>query len=179
MKKLSFALLVCTGMAMWNSQAMADDVILDAHFSASGSYAAKSSEHDDLSPYKGWAQITLYNDTTDESWSGIHFSIFQVANGSSLQNVYFVNATPYEPTCTLGVASSSIIAPTTTTGAEMDVTFSTALAPGSNCTIKVYTDNTTDKKRFGVSYYPVAVPEPVTLAMLGIGGALLASRRRK
>lgn len=184
MKKLSFVILILAGMAIWGSQATAHSMDITAHFTSAGIGAAQSSEHEDADPFKGWATMYLYNDTVSDYFTGIHFSIFSVPGGSAIDHVFFIDQdllnnppTTYPPESPLGIASYTITPPTSTTGAQMLIYFDTPLAPGEDAWVKVYTDNRQDKGRFGVSYYPV--PEPATLALLGIGMAFFAARRRK
>ena len=138
--------------------------------------------HDDATPYKGWANVDLYNDT-NVSWSGFQFTFYQVTGGSQLADLYFVSgiigATDCDPTSSQGVASWIIQNPPGTIPATMDVTFITPIAPNSEGSVKVYTDNTIDQKRFGLSINPVEVPEPITLLFLSLGLVGTALRRKK
>lgn len=180
MKRFGLLLMMCATTILWGSQVQADDVNISETLTGSGPAFTIFAEHEDKPEYKGWALVTLYNDST-ESWSGINFQIFSVPNGSRIDKVLFIDSPEaYEPTSTPNALMDwTIVDPTSTTGAQMNVLFATPVAPETSCTVKVYTDNTAEKGRFGLSFYPVAVPEPASLALLGIGMTLFAGRRRK
>jgi hypothetical protein len=186
MKKLSLFLLAMAGMMIWSSQAKACDVEVNGYFEVAGPAAAQTAIHEDVEPFKGWAKVYLFNDTDTEYFTGIHFNTFCVTGGSAINHVFFIDTdtlvtpnVPYPPSSSQGIDGYAITLPTSTSGAEMVVNFVTPLAPGESGWVKVYTDNRMDKGKFGVSYYPLSVPEPATLALLGMGITFFASRRRK
>ena len=134
-------------------------------------------EHDDQSPFKGYLHLEVTN-TGDESWGDFHFEIYHVPGQGAIDNVDWVDDSPYEPTSSQG--GLSWVIDNVAVGATLDLYFySDPVAPGETATFDVYTDNTTDKVFFGVLMYPSPVPEPGTLILMGIAGMCLYYPRRR
>ncbi len=64
--------------------------------------------------------------------------------------------------------------------ATMDLFFyGDPIAYGQKAKIRVYTDNTVSKhSSFSILAHPTPVPEPVTLALFGLGAMAVIKRRR-
>ncbi len=154
--------------------AMAHDGEINWTFTSLTPYSV---EHNDDEPFKGWVLANVYNDT-DEAWTDFHFEIFSI--GFSVANVDFIDYAPYQPTSSVS-SFTYVINNAPATGATFDFYFAAnPILPGQSAWFKVYTDNTTDKKRFGVMIYPT-VPEPASVvamagSLLGLAGMI---RRRK
>jgi hypothetical protein len=147
---------------------LADDTSATFHFTGTGAGVFQTTIHEDIEPFKGSALVTVFNDS-NESWGAIHFEIFSV--GFSVANVDFVDGGTLNPTSSQ-VLDSWAINNAPTTGSTMDLFFgSNPVAPGTSAWFKVYTDNTTDQKRFGLMTYPLPVPEPSSL--LALSGSLV------
>lgn len=164
---------MCLVFACGTAQVMADDVEWTTTFTT---LAAQTTEHADVEPFKGSAKVIVENDTLDY-WTDFHFQVFSVA-GSNITSTIFVEGGSLDPTSSQSGLTWTI--DNNPAGATMNLYFSDTVAPGETAWFKVYTDNTTDMQRFGLSIYPT-VPEPGSMLafMSGlIGFAGLALRRR-
>jgi hypothetical protein len=141
----------------------ADDIDVTTSFDGVGIGVAEQSDHTDADPWKGWLNLTVTNDG-DEAWGDFHFEIFQVS--SPVDNVDFIVSSPYEPTSSQ--SGLTWVVDNATVGATLDLYFySDPVMPGDTASFKVYTDNTTNKIRFGVLFYPTPVPIPSAVWLLG------------
>lgn len=121
--------------------------------------------HNDLDPFKGYAYITLFN-SSDDYWTNLELQVFSVS-GSNISHTIFVDYAPYTPTSSQSGLTWTIN--NDPAGAQMALYFaSDPVAPNHSATFKVYTDNTTDKQRFGLSIYPT-IPEPSSLVAFAVG----------
>ena len=155
----------------------ADDVSITTSFDGVGIGVKQQADHDDQDPWKGWLNLTVTNDG-DEAWGDFHFEIYQVPGQGAVDNVDFIVSSPYEPTSSQSGLTWSVN--NSVVGATLDLYFySDPVLPDDTATFTVYTDNTTDKVRFGVFFYPTAVPVPSAMLLLGSGLVGLLGIRRK
>lgn len=173
----------CVLFACGASRVLADNVEWTTSFS---SLASQTNEHNDNDPWKGSALVTVTNDT-GEYWTDFHFEIFSIG-GSNISHTVFVD----------GLVQGANLDPTSSqsgltwninndpAGAKMDLYFAAnPVAPGTTAWFKVYTDNTTDKQRFGLLIYPTTdtpVPEPGSLlafasGLIGFAGMVIRKKR--
>lgn len=171
-------LAVVALLALGAGRLMADDVDIYATFT---DLLQQESEHGDLDPFKGYANIYVTNDT-DEYWTNFELGIGAVPKtGGGLTNIsatIFVDYAPYGPTSSQN--GLSWVINNDPAGAQMALYFvSDPIAPGDSAWFKVYTDNTTYKERFRLCFYPT-IPEPSSLfALFGGVVGLLGFRLRK
>lgn len=159
------------------SMVMADDVSWTTTFST---LSAQTKDHNDLEPFKGSAMVTVLNDT-DEYWTDFHFEVFSIG-GSNISHTIFVDGTGLTPSSSQSGLTWHI--DNNPAGAKMDLYFAgDRVAPGATAWFKVYTDNTTNKQRFGLLLYPTTdtVPEPGSLfafasGLIGFAGFALRKR---
>ena len=135
-------------------------------------------EHEDFHPFKGFANVTVTN-TGDQPWGDFHFGFYDPLVGQDISNLAFLDASGggVDPTSSQSGLTWSI--DNDVVGATLDLFFySDPVLPGEVATFTVYTDNTADMLPwFGMQIYPTPVPEPVTIALLGLGGVLLRKKR--
>lgn len=162
------------------SPARADDVDIVTDF---GDFTAQEYQHDDDEPYKGWVDVTVTN-TGTVAWADFHFEIFEVPGWGSVENVHFiteiVGLDDYRPR--KDGALVDFVLDNDVVGATLDLTFvGDQVLPTDTVNFRVYTDNTADNvPLFGLIIYPTPIPEPATMALVGLGVlALLVRRKRK
>ena len=178
---LALAAIWCCSYA--TRAARADDMSISHSFDGTGDGYKYEVTHEDEDPFKGLATVTVTNNGS-ESWGDFHFFLFSsypTSGWSDLDNVYFTSTstTPSglaDPSSNLSSYTWSI----DNTAHTLDYTFyGNPVAPSSSVTFDFYTDNTTDQKFFGLAMYPTPVPEPATLALLGLGSLSMLIRRRR
>ena len=141
-------------------------------------------DHEDADPWKGWGTIWLKN-ICGEDWGDFHFQIKSIF-GSDIENVDFL----IDPEPELWIRTAPFTweqvedltwqLDNDVVGATLDLFFyGDPIKQGDWAKFKIYTDNTADSCTwFRVGGYPTPVPEPSTIALLGLGGLVLLRRRR-
>ncbi|MCC7146600.1 MAG: PEP-CTERM sorting domain-containing protein [Phycisphaeraceae bacterium] len=167
------ALVLSLGIS---GSARADDALIVTDFAGLGPSVVQQFEHMDGEPFKGYVTVNLTN-TGSAAWGDFHFEIFGIPGFPSVANVSFVVDSPYEPTSSqsgLTWAVDNVVV-----GATLDLFFySDPVLPGESASFMVYTDNADHVPFFGVAIYPTPIPEPATLALMGLGGLFISRRRR-
>lgn len=128
--------------------------------------------HDDSGePYdsqKGQWMLQITNSGV-EAWTDFHF---EIVFGSAI----FQNPGGY-PMMVDGDTPANFTADLSLDGKSWDIYFPLdTVVPGETVTFTLFTNNQADGGLFAVLFYPT-VPEPASLAILGLGG-LLAFRRK-
>jgi len=176
--RLSFGAFVVCGavFAAFAGTASADDAyignVTPVEFADVGSGALQEFIHQDADPWKGFAYVTVKNTGTQE-WGDFHFQI------SGPYDVYFTVTPPYEPVSSQSPLTWAVNNPGNAP-ATLDLYFyNDPVLPGEIATFIIYTDNTANQNAFfGLCMYPTPVPEPATLALLGLGALLVRRNRR-
>jgi hypothetical protein len=151
--------------------AYADDAVVNTSM---GLGDTVNVEHEDLAPFKGWVDVTVFNSGQDP-WGDFHFEFYEVTG--AIDNVHWLVDSPYEPTSSQTGLSWTL--DNVAVGATLDLFFySDPVLPGETATFKVWSDNQDQVSFFGVSMHPTPVPEPTGIALLSLGGLLLMMRRR-
>jgi hypothetical protein len=171
-KKL-FLMLFCLSLILLGTTvpAHADDASWSGTFDDNSQL---STQHEDAPEWKGWFDLTAYNNTST-TWGDFHFLLFDYGGYNS--NVVFVDLSGggNDPTSTTTTIDTWTISGN---GKSLDVFFyGDPVAPGETLNLKVWTDNTSNQQNFAVGFYPTVVPEPVSSTLFIIGGAALGFRR--
>jgi hypothetical protein len=189
MKRVFSVCAISCFLALMATSASAHTGYINMEFTDTGVAVTQTQVHDETlnNPdqiFKGWAIFTLKNTSSTRSWGDMHFAITNAGDPlNDVSGVDWVTTSPFAPTYVVGGVArpiGSIVVNNTVPQATLDLYFyANPLAPGQTATFSVYTDNTsTMDPWFGLSVYPTPVPEPATLAMLGIGGLLFARKRK-
>ena len=130
----------------------------------------------DQSEMKGTFSVTLTN-TGTEAWGDFHFAI------TGYTDVYFTTGPNDEYPEMNGstMLSDDFVIGTNDAGyATIDLYFyDNPVEQDETVSFVIYTDNTqSGNSWFGVCMHPTPVPEPATLAILGLGSLALICRKR-
>jgi len=136
-------------------------------------------EHSDQDPWKGWANIYVKN-ICSEDWGDFHLRIFNIFGA----NTYF--SEEYQPQLYIRTApltwvlQEDLVPQWSTDHKVLDLEYyDNPIEQSDWAKFRVYTDNTTDHcSLFVILGHPTPVPEPATVALLGLG-ALALLRKRK
>jgi hypothetical protein len=139
-------------------------------------------EHEDEDPFKGVVDVTVTN-TGTVTWADFHFEIYEVPGWGAVDNVHFLTELippdDYRPRKDGGLVAFHV--DNDVVGATLDLYYSGDLVlPTETVNFRVYTDNTIDNVPFfGLIIYPTPIPEPATMALIGVGALALLLRKRK
>ncbi len=136
--------------------------------------------------WMGWATIWVWNACgEDEDWGDFHLKI-KSCFGSDITNVDFSETVAPKLYIKTGYNWVEVIdldweVDNEVVGATLDLKFyDDPIAVGQWAKIMVYTDNTSlpHAPWFRIGAYPTLVPEPTTIALLGLGAFALLRKRK-
>jgi hypothetical protein len=160
----------------------AHDGSISLTFDDTGAVIAQTNIHyepDNTDPlqHKGWAVVTVTN-TGNAAWGDMHFQVV----GMNVSSVDWMSGGLLDPTYKLNSVPKpmTFVIDNVNPQATLDMYFyANPVLPGQTATFSAYTDNTSQMLPFfGLMVYPTPVPEPATLAMLGLGGLMFFRKRR-
>jgi hypothetical protein len=136
-------------------------------------------QHEDAEPWKGWANIYVKN-ICSQDWGDFHFHIYNLFGA----NTYFSEV--YQPELYIRTApltwvlQDDLDAQWNADHTRLDLTYyGNPIYQDDWAKFRIYTDNTTNHcSIFIIAGCPTPVPEPATIALLGLG-ALVLLRKRK
>jgi hypothetical protein len=148
-----------------------------------GSSQTLDLDHNDMDPWKGWATIYMIN-ICGEDWGDFHLEVRDIGWGCA--DVNFSETIAPELYIRTGVHTWDLVedliweVDNDAYNATLDMVFyDNPIEHGDIVKIKVYTDNHWSMYDwFRICAYPTPVPEPATLALLGLGAFVLLRKRR-
>lgn len=193
--KVGLAILVCVIISVFAQFALAHDgywgddttpIDIDAIGQAN---ELDLSDHYDADPWKGYGYLTVRN-YCYEDWGDFHLRIKEVWDyGDWCNPTDVVFDVDTEPELWIKEYGSDTYVQVTdglswilgADGTTLDLFFyDDPIEQYDKALIKVYTDNTSwHRERFKICVYPTLVPEPATIALLGIGAIALVRRPKK
>jgi hypothetical protein len=175
-----FFLILCLAVL---PRAFAHDMDIITEFDGIGPPEGQDYQHEDEDPFKGAVNLTVTN-TGTIAWGDFHFEIFQVPGWPTVEDVHFITdyiseTEDYRPR--MNGSLVDFVVDNEVVGATLDLYYyADPVLPTETVNFTVYTDNTIDNVPvFGLIIYPTPIPEPATLALVGLGGLLLLIRRRR
>ncbi len=144
--------------------------------------------HNDADPWKGWASVIAINWCGGPDWGDFHLRMKEVCSPWSTSDVDFITGGEFDPELYIwGGLSVGWVQQTVdnailgSDGETLDLFFySNPVENGQIALIKFYTDNTSHHSDwFKVSGYATPVPEPATIALLGLGAIALIRRSKR
>jgi hypothetical protein len=142
-------------------------------------------DHEDDEDWKGWATIWVWN-ACGQDWGDFHLQI-KSCFGSDITNVDFSETIAPELYIRTAPFTWELVedlvwdVDNEVVGATLDMGFyDNPIEAGDWAKIRVYTDNTAVPHAawFTICAYPTLVPEPTTIALLGLGAFVLLRKRK-
>lgn len=182
MKKLLFSiclLAIISVPAFSHSGTMTDSAGTDVT-----SWSGVNYEHQDAPEWKGVATF-IFKNTMEVAWTDFHFSIsapgggvFFEENAVETKMIDFLAGTDYDSQDYSIVYDQFELIGGINRPTEVNFYFDQApVQPGEYVQFDLYTDNTTYSNEF-FTITATPTPEPVTVALLGLGGLVLIRRKK-
>jgi hypothetical protein len=140
-------------------------------------------DHNDMDPWKGWATIYMMN-ICGQEWGDFHLTIHDIGWGCA--DVNFSETTAPELYVLTGPSTWELVedlvwdVDNDAYNATLDMEFyDSPIEQGEIIKIRAYTDNTWSMYSwFRICAYPTPVPEPASVALLGLGAFTLLRKRK-